>query len=76
MKWANRLNDLNSMVREATGGKGADLALNGVGSSIFGYLLSALKVGRRLVIYSAAGGREFPLDIMSFYKKQFVFSGL
>jgi NADPH:quinone reductase len=69
-------NDLNSIVREATAGKGADLALNGVGSSIFGSLLSALKAGGRVVVYSAAGGREFPLDIISFYKNQFIFYGL
>jgi NADPH2:quinone reductase len=57
------LGDLNRVVREATNGKGADLALNGVGGSIFGTLLEALAVEGRQVVYSAAGGREFPLDL-------------
>jgi len=68
--------DLEAVVRQATKGRGADVALNGVGGPIFGYLLSSLAVGGRQVVYSAAGGREFALDILSFYKKQSVLLGL
>ncbi|HEY6307770.1 MAG TPA: zinc-binding alcohol dehydrogenase family protein [Candidatus Angelobacter sp.] len=68
--------DLDKVVREATNGRGADLALNGVGSSIFQPLLGALAVGGRHVVYSAAGGREITLDIMSFYRNQFSLLGL
>jgi NADPH2:quinone reductase len=68
--------DLDAVVRAATKGKGAELALNGVGSPIFGCLLASLAVGGRQVVYSAAGGREFNLDILSFYKKQSVLLGL
>jgi NADPH2:quinone reductase len=68
--------DLATIVRAATQGKGADLALNGVGSPIFGCLLASLAVGGRQVVYSAVGGREFNLDILSFYKKQSVLLGL
>jgi NADPH:quinone reductase len=68
--------DLEAVVRRATGGRGADLALNGVGGSIFGSLLAALAVGGRQVVYSAAGGREFTLDIRSFYRNQFTLAGL
>lgn len=68
--------DLESVVRQATNGKGADLALNGVGSSIFGFLQGALAVGGRQVLYSAVGGRESTLDILSFYKNQFALFGL
>jgi NADPH:quinone reductase len=68
--------NLEEVVREATGGKGADLALNGVGGSIFGALLGALAPNGRQVVYSAAGGREFPLDILAFYRKQFRLFGL
>jgi NADPH2:quinone reductase len=68
--------DLNRVVREATNGKGADLALNGVGGSIFGTLLEALAVEGRQVVYSAAGGREFPLDLLSLYRNQFALFGL
>jgi NADPH2:quinone reductase len=68
--------DLEAVTRAATQGKGADLALNGVGSPIFGSLLASLSVGGRQVVYSAAGGREFTLDILAFYKNQSVLMGL
>lgn len=63
-------------MRQATNGRGADLALNGVGSGIFGSVLGALATGGRQVVYSAAGGREFMLDILSFYHQQFKLFGL
>jgi NADPH:quinone reductase len=68
--------NLESVTREATDGRGADLALNGVGSSIMSSLLTALGARGRQVVYSTAGGREFPLDILSFYQKQAVLLGL
>ena len=68
--------NLEAVVREATNGKGADLALNGVGAGVFSALLSALAVNGRQVVYSAAGGREFALDILSFYRQQFALFGL
>jgi NADPH2:quinone reductase len=68
--------NLQSVTSEVTNGKGADLALNGVGSSIMGSLLNSLAFGGRQVVYSTAGGREFPLDILSFYQKQAVLLGL
>jgi NADPH:quinone reductase len=68
--------DLNRVVREATNGKGADLALNVVGGSIFGNILEALGVGGRQVVISAAGGREFTLDLMTLYRNQFTLMGL
>ena len=68
--------DLNPVVREATNGRGADLALNAVGSSILGTIFEALAIGGRQVVFSVAGGREFPLDILAFYQKQFALFGL
>jgi NADPH:quinone reductase-like Zn-dependent oxidoreductase len=68
--------DMENVVRDATKGRGVDLALNGVGSSIFGSILGALAVGGRQVLYSAAGGREATLDILSLYKHQWVLLGL
>ena len=50
--------DLAVVVRKATGGNGAHVALNGVGGSIFEPLLGALAAGGRQVVYSVAGGRE------------------
>jgi NADPH2:quinone reductase len=69
-------NDLNNVVRAITDGRGANLALNGVGSSIFGNLLEALAIGGRQVVYSVAGGKEITLDLMALYKNQFTLLGL
>ena len=68
--------DLETVVREVTNGRGADVALNGVGSSIFGSISAALAARGRHVLYSAAGGREATLDILSLYKHQWVLVGL
>ena len=69
-------NDLADVVRQMTGSRGADLALNGVGASIFGSILSALAVGGRQVVYSVVGGREFTLDLMLLYRNEFKIFGL
>lgn len=68
--------NLEAVVREATGGKGADLALNGVGGSIFAPILASLTIGGRQVVYSTAGGKEFNLDIHAFYRGEFALFGL
>lgn len=68
--------NLPDVAHEVTGGKGADLALNGVGGSIFSSIIAALGAGGRQVLYSVADGREATLDILSFYKNQFVLLGL
>lgn len=68
--------NLESVVREVTKGKGANLALNGVGGSIFASMVGSLAIGGRQVVYSAAGGREFKLDLLSFYRNQLIFHGL
>jgi NADPH:quinone reductase-like Zn-dependent oxidoreductase len=68
--------DLEAVVRQATRGKGADLALNGVGSSIFASLAAALALGGRHILYSVVGGREATLDILAFYRNQSSLFGL
>lgn len=68
--------NLEAVVRKATNGRGADLALNGVGGSIFGSIQASLAIGGRQVVYSAAGGREFNLDILSFYRNEFSLFGV
>ena len=68
--------DLETVVREATAGKGANLALNGVGGSIFQPLLGALAAGGKQVIYSAGGGRDASLDLLSFYQRRLTVAGL
>jgi len=68
--------NLESVVRQATDGRGGDVALNGVGGSVMGSMLSALAVGGRMVVYSAAEGREFTLDLLSLYRRQVRLLGL
>ena len=68
--------DLADTVRTATGGKGADLALNGVGSSVFQSLLGALAAGGRQVVYSVSDGRDITLDLLPFFQHQYTISGL
>jgi NADPH:quinone reductase len=68
--------DLEKLVRDLTDGKGANLALNGVGSSVFKSIQGALGVGGRQVIYSVAGGGEFTLDLFYFYRNELTLLGL
>jgi NADPH:quinone reductase-like Zn-dependent oxidoreductase len=68
--------DLGEVVREATAGKGADVALNGVGGVIFRPILDALADGGRMVVYSAAGGREVPLDLFALYRRRLQLAGV
>ena len=68
--------DLEAVVRETTGGHGADVALNGVGAPIFEPLLRSLAHGGRLCIYSAAAGREVKLDLFDFYRRRLELHGI
>jgi NADPH:quinone reductase len=70
-------NDLEQVVRDATNSKGADVALNGIGASVFPAFLNSLAAGGRMVIYGAAfGGREAPVDLFAFYRKRHQLLGL
>jgi NADPH:quinone reductase-like Zn-dependent oxidoreductase len=69
-------NNLAEVVRDATGGHGCALALNGVGAPIFASLFDALAKGGRMVVYSAAGGRETTLDLFSLYRRRLTLQGL
>jgi NADPH:quinone reductase len=70
-------NDLEEVVREATNGKGADAALNGIGASVFPAFLNSLAAGGRMVIYSVAfGGREVTLDLFALYRHRHQLFGL
>jgi NADPH:quinone reductase-like Zn-dependent oxidoreductase len=68
--------NLVEVVRTATGGRGADLALNGVGGVIFQPLLEALADGGRMVNYSVAGGREVLLDLFNLYRRRLILTGV
>jgi NADPH:quinone reductase-like Zn-dependent oxidoreductase len=65
------------VVRDATGGKGANVALNGVGASVFPAFLNSLATGGRMVVYSVAyGGRDATLDLFALYRKRQQIFGL
>ncbi|MFY9779721.1 MAG: zinc-binding alcohol dehydrogenase family protein [Candidatus Baltobacteraceae bacterium] len=70
-------NDLVDVVNEATGGKRAALALNGVGAAIVQPLLQSLADGGRSVVYSVSfGGSEVTLDLFSLYRRRLALLGL
>jgi NADPH2:quinone reductase len=63
-------NDLADVVRSATNGQLAGVALNVVGAPIFEQLLGALGIGGRMVVISAAAGREVTLDLFALYRAE------
>jgi len=50
--------------------------LNGVGGVIYRHILDALADGGRMTIYSAAGGREVPLDRFELYRRRWQLVGV
>ena len=68
--------NLEQVVREATNGAGANLALNGVGASIMDPLLQSLSRNGRMVVYSSAGGNEFNLNLGILYRQQISIRGV
>lgn len=69
-------NDLESVVKKATGGAGAEIALNTVGSPIFPVLMAALSLGGRMAIISGVAGREVNLDLMNLYRRDISLVGV
>jgi NADPH:quinone reductase-like Zn-dependent oxidoreductase len=70
-------NDLEAVVREATNGQGAGVALNGIGASVVPAFLNSMALGGRMVVYSVAfGGREATLDLFALYRKRHQLIGL
>lgn len=70
------VDDVPAAVKELTGGRGADIAINAVGASLFAPLSESLRKGGRMVIFSVIGGREVPLDLFAFYRRRLQFFGL
>jgi NADPH:quinone reductase-like Zn-dependent oxidoreductase len=68
--------DIEGAVRERTGGRGVDVALNGVGAALFAPLAASLAHGGRMIVYSVIGGRETQLDLFSFYRRELRCFGL
>lgn len=67
---------VNDAVATATQGRGADLALNVVGASIFWQLLQSLAIRGRMVIISRIGGKDVNLDLFDLYRRQLTIVGV
>ncbi|MGL5818896.1 MAG: quinone oxidoreductase family protein [Phycicoccus sp.] len=57
------VDDLAAAVREATGGRGVDVAYDGVGKDTFDDSLDALRLRGTLVLYGGASGQVPPFDV-------------
>jgi NADPH:quinone reductase-like Zn-dependent oxidoreductase len=69
--------NLEQVVREATSGRGADIALNVVGAPVFAPMLGALAEGGRMCIVSGVAGRVVEhFDIMDFYRRDLALYGI
>jgi NADPH:quinone reductase-like Zn-dependent oxidoreductase len=67
--------DIASRVREMTGGHGADIVYNTVGSPYFEAANQALAIGGRQVFISTID-RAVPFDIFAFYRGQHTYVGI
>ena len=69
--------EVETVVRESTGGKGCDIALNVVGAPIFAPLLSSLADGGRMAIISGVAGRVLEqFDLLDFYRRDLSILGI
>jgi NADPH:quinone reductase-like Zn-dependent oxidoreductase len=68
--------DLADVVHRVSQGRGADVALNAVGAPAFQPLMSSLAHGGRMVIFSAAAGKDAQFDLFAFYRSRLTFYGL
>jgi NADPH:quinone reductase len=71
----NSSNDVASVVRAETGGHGADIVYNTVGSPYFAAANQALAHGGRHILISTVE-RPVPFDIFAFYRGQHSFFGI
>jgi NADPH:quinone reductase-like Zn-dependent oxidoreductase len=62
--------DPSAAVREATGGRGADVVFDTVGGVLFPLALAMLARGGRLIEISSTGRREVTFDLVDFYHNE------
>jgi NADPH:quinone reductase-like Zn-dependent oxidoreductase len=67
--------DIATVVREETGGHGADIVCNTVGSPYFAAASQAMAHGGRQILISTVE-RSVPFDIFAFYRGQHTFVGI
>jgi NADPH2:quinone reductase len=69
--------NIADVVKTATGGHGVNIALNGVGASVFEPMLASLAEGGRMAVYSVTfGGREVKVDLFPLYRKRLELIGI
>jgi len=68
--------DLPEAVKSATGGRGADVALNVVGGETVSSSLACLTLKGRLAVIAANLGREVTVDIQHFYRNELTLYGV
>lgn len=68
--------DVPAAVHELTSGRGADVALNAIGATVFAQLFDSLAKDGRMVIFSARSGREAQLDLFELYRRRLRLFGL
>jgi len=69
--------NIAEVVKTATGGHGVNIALNGVGASVFQPILASLAEGGRMAVYSVTlGGREVKVDLFPLYRKRLELIGI
>jgi NADPH:quinone reductase-like Zn-dependent oxidoreductase len=67
--------DLGQKLTEATGGRGADIIYNSVGSPYFEVALSSLAIGGTQILISTID-RSVPFDILAFYRRNLQMLGV
>ena len=70
------VDDVPVAVRELTGGRGAEVALNAIGTPVFEPLLESLATGGCMVVFSARGGSAVQLDLFALYRRRLRLVGL
>ena len=68
--------ELVEAVREATGGRGADVGFDAVGGSDFESHLGAVARGGRLAVIASVGERRVSFDLIDFYRRQLRLFGI
>ncbi len=68
--------DITNQVKQFTGGQGADVAFDCVGSGLFEVALNALGPGGRQVNITVVGERRVSFDLLDFYRRQITLFGI
>ena len=66
--------DVLTRVHEATGGHGADIALEHVGGEVFGASLNALAIDGRVVVCGGHAGEVVPVDLIELFRHEWSIS--